>query len=53
MPYMFFRPDSGVRPCVTAWLEQGGTHHETIVLGEHTARIRLWCRLAGVEFAAV
>ena len=25
MPYLFFRPDSGVRSCVTAWLEQGGT----------------------------
>ena len=23
MPYLFFRPDSGVRSCVTAWLKQG------------------------------
>lgn len=50
MPYLFFRPASGVRACVTAWLEQGGTHHETIILGEHTARIRLLCRLLGVEY---
>lgn len=50
MPYLFFRPASGVRACVTAWLEQGGTHHETIVLGDHTARVRLLCRLLGVEF---
>lgn len=50
MPYLFFRPACGVRACVTAWLGQGGTHHETIVLGEHTARIKLLCRLLGVEF---
>lgn len=49
MPYLFFRPASGVRRCVTAWLECGGTHHETIILGEHTARVRLLCRLLGVE----
>ena len=48
MPYMFFRPDSGVEACVTRWLGEGGTHHETIVLGEHAARIRLWCRLCGI-----
>ena len=53
MPYMFFKPDSGVRACVTAWLEAGGTHHETVVLGEHEARVRLLCRLAGIEFIAV
>lgn len=53
MPYMFFQPDSGVRRCVTAWLEQGGTHHETIVCGDWQARIRLLCRLAGIEFVCV
>lgn len=53
MPYLFFRPNSGVRACVTAWLEQGGTHHEAVVLGASEARVRLWCRLAGIEFAAV
>lgn len=53
MPYMFFRPDSGVEPCVRRWLELGGTHHETIVLGDHAARIRLFCRLADVELCEV
>ena len=53
MPYLFFRPASGVRRCVTAWLECGGTHHETIILGEHTARVRLLCRLLGVELIEV
>ena len=53
MPYLFFRPESGVRPCVTAWLERGGTHHEAVVLGVSEPRVRLWCQLAGIEFAAV
>ena len=50
MPYLFFRPDSGVRSCMTAWLEQGGTHHEALVLGDRLDRIRLFCRLWNVEF---
>lgn len=50
MPYLFFRPDSGVRACVTRWLEQGGTHHEAVVLGDQMERIRLFCRLWDVEF---
>lgn len=53
MPYMFFRPNSGVRPCVKGWLEQGGTHHETVVLGDWEDRIRLLCRLLGIEFVSV
>ncbi|MBR2048144.1 MAG: arabinose isomerase [Oscillospiraceae bacterium] len=53
MPYMFFRPDSGVRQCVKSWLEQGGTHHETVVLGDCSDRVRLLCRLIGIEFVSV
>ena len=50
MPYLFFRPDSGMRSCVTSWLEQGGTHHEALVLGDRLERIRMFCRLWNVEF---
>lgn len=53
MPYLFFRPESGVRRCVTSWLEAGGTHHEIIVPGDFEARIRLLCRLTGIEFVSV
>ena len=53
MPYMFFRPDSGVRSCVTSWLEHGGTHHETVVLGDWEPRIRMLCRLLDIEFCPV
>ncbi len=53
MPYLFFAPDSGVQPCVTAWLNAGGTHHEVIVPGDREHRIRLLCRMLGIEFTAV
>ena len=53
MPYMFFRPASGVRPCVTAWLENGGTHHETVVLGDFESRIRMLCKLLKIEYCPV
>lgn len=49
MPYLFFRPDSGVENLVTRWLEEGGTHHEIIVPGEHSARIRMLCTLCGMS----
>ena len=51
MPYLFFRPDCGVAPMVRRWLENGGTHHETIVFGDHMEKLRLLCRLLGVELA--
>lgn len=50
MPYFFFEPDSGVQSCVTSWLEQGGTHHETVLLGDQTKRLKLLCDMLGVEF---
>ncbi|MBR6185559.1 MAG: arabinose isomerase [Clostridia bacterium] len=53
MPYMFFRPSSGVRPCVTSWLENGGTHHETVVLGDHENRIRMLCKLLNIDYCPV
>ncbi len=53
MPYMFFAPKSGVQNCVRAWMEAGGTHHEVVVYGEYKNRIRLFCRLLGIELAEV
>lgn len=53
MPYLFFRPDSGVRACVTSWLESGGTHHEILVPGTPESRIRLLCQIIGIEFVKV
>ena len=50
MPYMFFAPDSGIDAVVTRWLEEGGTHHEIIVSGEYTSRIRMLCKLCGMSY---
>ena len=50
MPYMFFAPDSGIDTLVTRWLEEGGTHHEIIVPGEYTPRIRMLCKLCGISY---
>ena len=53
MPYQFFRPDSGVQSCITRWLESGGTHHEAVVQGDRLPRIRLLCKMLGVELIEV
>ncbi len=53
MPYGQFRPASGLRACLNGWLAAGGTHHEVMNLGHHAARWRVFCQLAGIEFAQV
>lgn len=53
MPYIFFSPDSGAAALARRWLEAGGTHHETVVYGEHRARIRLFAALLGLEYTEV
>lgn len=50
MPYMFFRPDSGVEACVTGWLAHGGTHHEAVVYGDMAARVQLLCKILDIEY---
>jgi L-arabinose isomerase len=52
MPYGFFRPDSGVRECMNAWLRLGGPHHQVLNQGRRAAAWRVFCELAGVEFAS-
>jgi L-arabinose isomerase len=49
MPYGQFRPASGVRACLNAWLTAGGPHHEVMNLGHHAADWEVFCRLAGIE----
>jgi L-arabinose isomerase len=53
MPYGQFRPATGVRACLNAWLTAGGPHHEVMNLGHHAADWEVFCRLAGVEFVPV
>ena len=50
MPYIFWRPDSGVTTCVENWLRAGGTHHEVISLGDVADRWKMLCDLWKVEF---
>jgi L-arabinose isomerase len=51
MPYGFFRPDSGVRECMNAWLRLGGPHHQVLNPGRQAQAWRTFCELAGLEFA--
>jgi L-arabinose isomerase len=53
MPYGQFRPNTGVRDCLSGWLAAGGPHHEVMNLGRHAASWRVFCQLAGIEFVQV
>lgn len=53
MPYGQFRPSSGVRACMDAWLAAGGTHHMAMNLGHHAEDWKVFCRLAGIEYVQV
>ena len=53
MPYIFFRPDSSVRDCVKGWLQNGGTHHEVINLGDCANRWKMLCDMLDVEYVEV
>jgi L-arabinose isomerase len=53
MPYGRFRPDTGVRPCLNAWLRLGGPHHQALNPGRQAEAWRTFSELAGLEFAAV
>jgi L-arabinose isomerase len=53
MPYGFFRPDSGLRDCMDAWLRLGGPHHQVLNPGHQGEAWRVFCELAGIEYAPV
>jgi L-arabinose isomerase len=53
MPYGFFRPDTGVRGCMDAWLRLGGPHHQVLNPGRRGADWAVFCELAGIEHRAV
>ena len=53
MPYIFFRPDSGIENCVESWLGNAGTHHEVINLGDRSPRWKMLCGMLGVEYVEV
>jgi L-arabinose isomerase len=53
MPYGFFRPDSGVRTCMDAWLRLGGPHHQVLNPGRHAGAWEAFCAAAGIEMKIV
>ncbi len=53
MPYFHFRPESGVRACLDGWLENGGTHHQCLHLGDVTRRWDLLGDMLDVEVVHV
>jgi L-arabinose isomerase len=53
MPYGFFRPDSGVKRCMDAWLRHGGPHHQVLNRGRVAPAWERFCEAAGIELVAV
>lgn len=53
MPYMFWRPNSGIENCVEAWLYNAGTHHQVINLGDVSRRWKFLCDMLDIEYVEV
>jgi L-arabinose isomerase len=51
MPYGHFRPDTGLRACMDAWLRLGGPHHQVLNPGRRLEEWRRFCELTGLELA--
>jgi L-arabinose isomerase len=51
MPYGHFRPDTGLRACMDAWLRLGGPHHQVLNPGRHGGAWQTFCELSGLEYA--
>jgi L-arabinose isomerase len=52
MPYGFFRPDSGVRDCMDAWLRFGGPHHQVLNPGHQAHAWRAFGEAADIDVAS-
>jgi L-arabinose isomerase len=53
MPYFHFKPENGIRKAMDDWLKNGGTHHQVLLPGEHSRKVRMFCELTGVEYVEV
>lgn len=53
MPYFHFQPDSGVRDCLDGWLENGGTHHQCLHLGDVSRRWDMFGDMADIDVVHV
>ena len=53
MNHAFFKPDTGIKAAMTKWLQNGGTHHEVLFLGDWRSRLEALCRILDVEYVEV
>jgi L-arabinose isomerase len=53
MPYGFFKPASGVRECMNAWLRLGGPHHQVLNPGHVASAWEVFGALSGIEVVRV
>ncbi len=53
MPYFHFKPSSGVRECNDGWLRAGGTHHQTLHLGDQRQKWKMLTKILGIEYTEV
>jgi L-arabinose isomerase len=53
MPYGFFAPDTGLAPCMDAWLQLGGPHHQVLNPGRRAADWARFCEATSIELAVV
>lgn len=53
MPYFHFKPSTGLRAANDGWLKAGGTHHQTLLLGDHRNKWKLLTNILGIEYVEV
>lgn len=53
MPYFHFKPENGLRKTNDGWLKAGGTHHQTLNLGDHRRKWRMLSDILGIEYVEV
>lgn len=53
MPYFHFKPSSGLRAANDGWLKAGGTHHQTLNLGDQRKKWSMLAQMLGIEYVEV
>ena len=53
MPYFHFSPKSGLQKCLCDWLENGGTHHQVLHLGDHRETWEMFAKFIDVNYIEV
>jgi L-arabinose isomerase len=53
MPYFHFKPATGVRQCNDNWLLAGGTHHQTLHLGDQRRKWNMLTDILQIDYVEV